>query len=192
MTVQARVTFEYGIDDLADVSARNVDRLASARATARNTVLIAALLVGIAGGAVSTLQKPGDVVFALVGGALCATAFAILLLLLRPGAQRAAVRRQLLEQWGPGPFTCIVELHDDQMLWREERGRLHLELRVPWAELREIRTEGEDWVVESRTGVSMLRGRAFVNTVEADAFFATLERLSATAAARVAGPGARA
>ncbi|HZN42046.1 MAG TPA: hypothetical protein VFD82_24815 [Planctomycetota bacterium] len=174
MTVHARAAFQYGIDDLVDVALRNVNRLPGRR----SQVLVVGLLLGLAAGAVGKLLDPDDTPFAIAIGALVAVAVPFLY----PKLQRAATRRNFLELYGSGPFTCTVELHDDHMLWRDDQQDRQVQTRLPWRELREVRVEGGDWIVESKAGISVLNADAFASAAEADVFWATFERLSAAPA----------
>jgi len=179
MTVHARAAFQYGIDDLVDVALRNAKRLPGTRSQVRNVSLFVGVLLGVAVGALVKLREPDNTRLAIAMGAFAAVAFAMIFAARYPKSQRAAIRRNLLELCGPGPFTCTVELHDDHMLWRDDGQHRQSQTLLPWSELREVRVEGGDWIVESKTGISVLRGRAFANAAEADAFWATFERLSA-------------
>jgi hypothetical protein len=181
MTVHARAAFQYGIDDLVDVALRNVNRLRSRRSQVRNGTMFFGVLFGVAAGAVVKLET-GDTRFGIAMGAFTAVAFAIYFAIRYPKLQHAATRRNWLELFGSGPFMCTVELHDDHMLWRDDQQDKQVQMLLPWGALREVRVEGGDWIVESKTGISVLRGRAFANAAEADAFWATFERLSAAPA----------
>ena len=182
MTVHARAAFQYGIDDLVDVALRNVNRLPSTRSRFRNVTLLLGVLLGVTVGAVVKLREPDDTPFAIAMGALAAVAFAIIFSIRHPKAQRTATRRSLLELYGSGPFRCTVELHDDHMLWLDDLQDKQAQTRTPWGELREVRVEDGDWIVESKTGISVLNADAFANAAEADAFWATFARLSAAPA----------
>ena len=178
MTVHARAAFQYGIDDLADVALRNANRLPGTRSQIRSLTLFVGVLLGVAMGAFVKLET-GDTRFAIAMGAFTAVAFAIYFAIRYPKLQHAATRRNFLELYGPGPFTCTVELHDDHMLWRDDQQDKQVQMLLPWGALREVRVEGGDWIVESKTGISVLNGSAFASAAEADAFWATFERLSA-------------
>jgi hypothetical protein len=149
-------------------------------------------LCGILVAAIGKLQQPDATWFALAMGALASVAGALVFLVLYPKHQRGTTHRQLAELLGPGPFTCTVELHDDHMVWRDEGKNRLVEMSIPWSDLREIRDEGGDLIVESRTGISILRRKAFATDSEAATFLATIDRLSRAASSRVAEPGARA
>jgi hypothetical protein len=121
MTVHARAAFQYGIDDLVDVALRNAKTNCPARARRfRNVSLFVGVLLGVAVGALVKLREPDNTPLAIAMGAFAAVAFAMIFAALYPKSQRDAIRRNLLELCGPGPFTCTVELHDDHMLWRDD------------------------------------------------------------------------
>jgi len=176
MAVHARAVFDYTIDDQVDVELRNLNRLASARALARNAAVLVGLLFGVATSAVVKLLGE-DTSCALAMGVAATVVYAIIFLARRPAARREAVRRILLEHLGPGPFTCSVELHDDHMAWRIEYEGMQVDTRMAWGELRAILVDGADWIVESRSGVAVVRGRAFASPADAESFWNTVERL---------------
>jgi membrane protein implicated in regulation of membrane protease activity len=182
MTIHARAEFDYTLDDLADVAWRTTQRSAHARSQRRIAVAVIAVLLGAALGAPVLYLRPEKPWFAFAVGIPAAILFVVLSYRMLPASMRRSLRRSLREHHGDGPHRCVVELHDDHMLWRHA----NLDWRLAWCDVRAIEPDGDDLVVTSRTGVSVVRGRAFADAAAREQFVATARRLQRNAGASTA------
>ena len=176
MAVHAIAEFDYDLDDLVDVAWRNVKW--SRNSELRRAAGFFGVVVGIAVGWAAHSLMPERGWVAIPVGLAAVAALAILYFQWLCAVIRRSLYRILRERHGEGLRRCIVELHDEHMLFRQH----DVDQRVAWRDIRAIEPEGDDLVVLSRTGVSTVRGVAFA-TPEAREMFVSAALLLQNAAA---------
>lgn len=179
MAIHASAEFDYDLDDLVDVAWRNVQW--SRHSQLRYAANVFGVLAGVGLGWAALSLVPENRWIAVPVGLAAAVVFAIAYFHRLCANIRRSLHRTLREQQGEGLRRCIVELHDDHMLWRQP----DLDMRLAWRDVRAIEPDGDDLVVLSRSGVSLLRGRAFANPEARERFVTTALLLQNAAATPV-------
>jgi hypothetical protein len=180
----ARAEFDYGLDDLADVS----ERLANASPTIRRLRRRNAVVAGVIFGALflgfglavtvhgSSALRAIAVVVAVLVGAIAASSARTRM----PQVHRKIVREMLEERSHPKRTHCRVELFPDRALVTQ-RG---LSLSYAWSDAREFRDDGGDLEMQFRGSILVVRRRAFRSAAERAAFLALAKRLASDASAK--------
>jgi hypothetical protein len=178
----ARATFDYTLDEAADVVWRQSRRLRSLRSHPWITAVIMALVSGALLLIVFGWAFPDNpktlVVWIAAGGALAAGIFGYV----RYGHHyRRAVRRMLREAHGDDPLHCEVELHHEHVRVLQPQTAL----TFPWPDVESVGDEDGDIVLlAKRGGVLVVRQRAFTGERERLAFLDLMRQLAARHAAK--------
>jgi hypothetical protein len=166
---RAIASFDFSIEDLADVTCRAASSFQRRRRT--NALVLALLFGGLAAAAERLLRTDASPWFAVFLGGLVAVTFYVFTVRRAPAHLLEVVKDDLRRRLGRGPFRCTVELHQPYMLVRQNDA----DMRVRWDTVTAVREVGDDVVVEARPMLTVVRGRAFADPA-ARARFAELAR----------------
>ena len=181
-----RATFDATLDEFAEVQVRIIRQTHTARSWRRNAV---AVNFGIVSAAIFAglwlAGKLGPSVEYLTRGLLIALAIgAVWAYFYRRSYDQTVTKRtrRLLEEQlgGPGPFTCEVELQPDGAWTRCQ----NTELRIPWTNATGVTDTDKGIEIAFRTGLILIRNRAFESGSDRREFFELARVLAAKATPR--------
>jgi hypothetical protein len=169
----ARAEYDYTLDELADVSWRAAKNSPRFRHRQRRTTITLGIGFGVAAASVVAFAHGPSVAAVLGAGALTAIVIIAWRTLRLPAQYRRAVKRQALRRHGAGPLHCAIELHPERVLLQQPG----LDLQFAWPEVLAVSVERDDVEIRARSGVLVVRGRAFANAAAREQFAATATRL---------------
>jgi hypothetical protein len=170
----ATASFLFTLDDMVDVTWRQLAHSPAMRSQHRRQILGAGVFCGLlAMGLLNLLFETMTTSQLWVGAVFGAALGMVSLHAGRHSTFVRAVRPLLRETLGPPPHRCTVELHAD----RAEVHQGDMQLQLAWREVDVVREDRGDIEIRSVRCLVVVRGRSFAAEGERARFLATALRL---------------
>ena len=167
----ACASFEFSLDDLADVSCRLARRLPSHRRLRVQATILSGVMAGLVIYALTLIQDPMPWL-PRAGVSLAAALLAMWICHERwePYVRRST-RRVLRDMYGEGPHRCDVELHTEHFTVKQ----FLTIVTTPWSQVDSVNDDqGDIEILASKGGSVVVNASAFAGQAEQARFLDTV------------------
>ncbi len=154
----ARVSFEFGLDELMDVTRRSTARLHTVRQRELFSLVFVLILIATLTPTALFWSDPDSSPALVAVATAIAVTFGYLANRHFCARRREKVTRGILrELYGDGRHRCDIELHHDRMTMSQ----LDTSTTVPWSQVESIADDNGDLIVTAHSSVTVVRKFAF-------------------------------
>jgi hypothetical protein len=154
-----KAQFDFSLEELVEVTYKSYKRSSEVLKARLQSTVIWALLIGLLG----YLTIPGSNPFKLLSGISTGVVMGIIQWISYPDSYKKRLTKLFLEEVnGTGPFRCVVSLDDHGLVVSQ----LDTIYTRHWKDIENIQETLEGIEIISKSGVTLVRNRAFSSNEE--------------------------